>query len=69
VANTQLANPSETAVVAPNVDTLYGTAIFDLSIGDLVITVPNVDPGRYWSVSLFDPSVFVCLNVHGAKRV
>lgn len=55
MANTQLANPSETAVVAPNVDTLYGTAIFDLSVGDLVITVPNVDPGRYWSVSLFDP--------------
>jgi hypothetical protein len=54
-ANTQLSTPSAKGIDFPNVDTLYATAIFDLSIGDLIVTVPDVDPGRYWSFSFHDP--------------
>ena len=53
--STKLANANETAVGTPNVDTLYGTAVFDLSRGDLLVTVPDTDEGRYWSFSLYDP--------------
>ncbi|KAF1989741.1 hypothetical protein K402DRAFT_349836 [Aulographum hederae CBS 113979] len=54
-ANTNLANASQTEVVFPNADTLYSTAAFDLTRDDLTVTVPEVDPGRYWSVSVYDP--------------
>lgn len=57
-ANTELANPSSTTVVAPNVDTLYSSAAFDLSGGSLIVTVPEVEPNnRYWSFSFYDPYV------------
>jgi len=40
---TTLATPTETAVVLPNVDTLYSTAVLDLSENNIVVTVPQVD--------------------------
>ena len=52
---TTLATPSETAVVLPNVDTLYSTAVFDLSEDDVVVTVPQVDANRYWNFGFYDP--------------
>jgi hypothetical protein len=41
--------------VGSNADTIYSFALFDLSAGDLTVTVPEVDAGRYWSFSFFDP--------------
>jgi hypothetical protein len=55
-------------VVAPNVDTLYSTAAFDLSAGDLIVTVPHVDPGRYWSFSFYDPLVIAYSDVYRANE-
>lgn len=50
-----LATPNDKAIVAPNNDTLYSSAWFDLSYGDLVIEVPPMDhPSRYWNVQLVD---------------
>ncbi|KAH8822882.1 hypothetical protein DL96DRAFT_1559682 [Flagelloscypha sp. PMI_526] len=50
-----LSTPGEQAVVAPNVDTLYGAAAFDLSKSDVVLTVPEVEEGRYYSFAFYDP--------------
>jgi hypothetical protein len=52
---TTLATPTETAVVLPNVDTLYSTAVLDLSENDIVVTVPQVDANRYWNFAFYDP--------------
>jgi hypothetical protein len=51
---TELSDPSTTLGVFPNSDTLYSTAVFDLSAEDLIVTVPEVDVGRFWSFSFFD---------------
>jgi hypothetical protein len=55
VPATTLATPSETSVALPNVDTLYSTAVFDLSENDIVVTVPQVDANRYWNFGFYDP--------------
>jgi hypothetical protein len=55
VPATTLATPSETSVVLPNVDTLYSTAVLDLSENDIVVTVPQVDANRYWNFGFYDP--------------
>ncbi|KAI0165810.1 hypothetical protein GGR57DRAFT_512809 [Xylariaceae sp. FL1272] len=49
------ADANLTAVVKPNVDTLYSDQCFDVSAQDIVITVPEVDPARFYSVSLYSP--------------
>ena len=38
-----LATPDDRAIVAPNNDTLYSSAWYDLRYGDLIITVPAMD--------------------------
>lgn len=43
------------AVVRPNVDTLYSTAIYDLSHNDVVIEVPEVPSDQYALFSYYDP--------------
>lgn len=64
-----LATAHDRAVVAPNNDTLYSTAWFDLSAGDLQIDVPPMDsPDRYWSVMLLDAFTnvaYVSRRTHG----
>ena len=57
IPNTELASPFyyNGGVGGPNVDTLYSTGFFDLSGGSLIVTVPEVDQGRYWSFAFFDP--------------
>jgi hypothetical protein len=50
----QLSGPSAKTVVRPNVDTLYSTAILDLSQDDLILTVPNISDGRYWLFPFYD---------------
>lgn len=51
----QLSNPSETSVVRPNVDTIYSLAATDLSSSDLVLTVPPMQPDRYYVLAFYDP--------------
>ncbi|KAJ3253184.1 hypothetical protein HK103_000825 [Boothiomyces macroporosus] len=44
-----------TAVVAPNVDTVYAAGIFDLAASPRLITVPPVLDGRYVVTDFVDP--------------
>ncbi|KUJ10772.1 DUF1254-domain-containing protein [Mollisia scopiformis] len=53
--NTQLSTAASTTVVLPNVDTLYSSAAYDLSENNVQITVPSIEPDRYWSVAFYDP--------------
>lgn len=55
VHTTQFATPQSTIVVLPNVDTLYSTALYDLSQNDLRVIVPEIGPDRYWSFAFYDP--------------
>jgi len=59
--STGLGTPSS-SLLGPNVDTLYGFALFDISASDLIVTVPEVDPSRYWSFAFFDPYVTAFLG-------
>ncbi|KAK3632290.1 hypothetical protein LTR56_016423 [Elasticomyces elasticus] len=45
----------DTAVVKPNVDTLYSQAIFDLSHDDVVITIPEFPSSQFALFSYYDP--------------
>ncbi|KAI7160514.1 hypothetical protein KC349_g3453 [Hortaea werneckii] len=42
-------------VVRPNVDTIYSTAIYDLSHNDVLLTVPLVPDDQYALFSFYDP--------------
>jgi hypothetical protein len=68
---TRLSTAADRGVVAPNNDTLYGSAFYDLGRGDLVVTVPPMDhPGRYWSVMILDAYThvaYVCRRLHGTQ--
>lgn len=48
----------DTAVITPNSDTPYSLLFMDLRAEPLVISVPEVDPKRYYSVQLFDASTY-----------
>jgi hypothetical protein len=61
-----LATPADRTVVAPNNDTLYSSGWYDLSAGDLALTVPPTD--RYWSVMVLDAFThvgYVSRRTHG----
>jgi hypothetical protein len=49
------ATPAFSYAPSPNVDTLYGVVVIDLSQHDLVITIPPLDVGRYWNFAFTDP--------------
>lgn len=49
----QLATSASQAVVRPNVDTLYSTAVIDLSHHDVVVDIPVVKD-RYWVFPFYD---------------
>lgn len=51
----KLANPNSTATVKPNVDTFYASTCHDLSDQDLIITIPQIGPSRYYSVAFYSP--------------
>ena len=53
-----VATPKDTAVVTPNSDTPYSILWLDLRAEPMVITVPPVDPKRYYSVQLVDSSTY-----------
>jgi hypothetical protein len=48
----------DTAVVTPNSDTPYSMLWMDLRAEPMVISVPPVDPKRYYSVQLIDSSTY-----------
>jgi hypothetical protein len=50
--------PADTAVVTPNSDTPYSTLGLDLRTEPLVVSVPAVEQGRYYSIQLVDGNTF-----------
>jgi len=52
------ATPDDTWVVTPNSDTPYSFAWLDLRAEPIVITMPKVDQGRYYSAQLIDLQTF-----------
>ncbi|MCW2284355.1 hypothetical protein M2323_002096 [Rhodoblastus acidophilus] len=48
----------DTAVITPNSDTPYSLLAMDLRAEPMVISVPDVDPKRYYSVQLADASTY-----------
>src|SRR5580704_16350690 len=48
----------DTAVVTPNSDTPYSVAWMDLRAEPIVLSVPAVDPKRYYSVMLCDGNTY-----------
>lgn len=50
-----LSNPQSQSVVRPNADTPYTLILIDLSQSDLVITIPEINDGRYWVFPFLDP--------------
>jgi hypothetical protein len=59
IANTrEVFTYKDTAVVTPNSDTPYSMLFMDLRTEPLVLSVPAVDPKRYYSVQLFDGSTY-----------
>lgn len=49
----------DTAIVTPNSDTPYSMLWLDLRAEPMIISVPAVDPKRYYSVQLVDGNTFV----------
>jgi hypothetical protein len=49
------ATASTRTVVRPNVDTIYGSATYDLSGSDLVLTVPPMEEDRFYLFAFYDP--------------
>lgn len=49
---------ADTTVVTPNSDTPYSFVWADLRAEPLVITVPQIDPKRYYSVMMVDNNTF-----------
>ncbi|MFO1150094.1 MAG: DUF1254 domain-containing protein [Alsobacter sp.] len=56
--DTQVFTWKDTAIVTPNSDTPYSMLWLDLRAEPLVISVPAVDPKRYYSVQLIDGNTF-----------
>ena len=50
--------PKDTTIVTPNSDTPYSMLQMDLRAEPLVLTVPEVEKGRYYSVQLIDMYTF-----------
>jgi len=50
--------PKDTAIITPNSDTPYSLLWIDLRAEPLVLSVPEVEKGRYYSVELFDLYTF-----------
>lgn len=46
--------PADTVIVTPNSDTPYSFAWLDLRAEPMVLTVPPIEEGRYWSFQVID---------------
>lgn len=54
----KLAAPGTNTIIRPNVDTIYAVSFTDLSEEDLVLTVPEMEQGRYYVFAFYDPCVW-----------
>jgi hypothetical protein len=50
--------PADKAIVSPNSDTPYSMLGMDLRAEPMVLTVPAIDPKRYYSIQLIDAYTF-----------
>jgi hypothetical protein len=57
-SSAKVATPKDTAVVTPNSDTPYSGVWMDLRAEPLVLTVPEIEKSRYYSVQLIDLYAF-----------
>ena len=46
--------PKDTAVITPNSDTPYSFIVFDLRAEPVVVSMPEIEAGRYYSLQLVD---------------
>jgi hypothetical protein len=51
-----LRGPEFKQIATPNNDTLYAQAFCDISREPIVLSVPKVDPDRYYAMQLWDPN-------------
>jgi hypothetical protein len=59
ISNTaRVFTPADSTIQTPNSDTPYSMVWLDLRAEPVVITVPDVEPGRYYSVQLIDLYTF-----------
>jgi hypothetical protein len=59
IANTaRVFTPKDTAIVTPNSDTPYSSVWMDLRAEPIVLSVPEVEKGRYYTVQLVDLYTF-----------
>jgi hypothetical protein len=59
ISNTaRVFTPKDTAIITPNSDTPYSLLWMDLRAEPIVLSVPEVEKGRYYSVELFDMYTF-----------
>ena len=49
------ATPSTSPVIRPNVDTIYALSVVDLAEQDLILSVPEMEPDRYYVFAFYDP--------------
>lgn len=56
--NRRAASPDDDSTIVPNADTLTSSAWLDLRSEPVVITLPTIDAGRYYSVQLVDLQTF-----------
>jgi hypothetical protein len=50
--------PEDRIVITPNSDTLYSSVTLDLRAEPMVLTLPAIEPGRYYSVQMVDLYTF-----------
>ena len=50
----QLITANDTGTVTPNADTLYGYAFLNMTSEPIVLQIPPIEPGRYYTFQLMD---------------
>lgn len=50
----RVSTPEDSAIVSPNADTPYSWAYLDLRAEPVVLTIPQIEAGRYFTVQLID---------------
>jgi len=66
-SSANVATPKDTAIITPNSDTPYSFLWMDLRAEPVVISVPAIDPKRYFSVQLIDMSTFNFAYINQAQ--
>ncbi len=57
-SDARLWSPEDRMVLSPNSDTLYSYVELDLRAEPMVLTLPAIEPGRYYSVQMLDLYTF-----------